>query len=510
MESCFWRVLLVVGAAAAATTVLPPAKEPLSYEDAAALAVDLYNQKAGEDFTYRLLNAAPQPNWDASSESAQELNFTIQETECLAEEERPVEECSFRDGGVVKECSSFYFLVENPPVAVVTCEAVEDEPEPKRVKRSWLKKKFKKIKKGVKKGFRKIFKGQGVMVGGTIRYLAGGGTVPATSPAPLPAFKTALSEAQQSALRGAHGVRQMGWLSGGSQLLAGTHNSPLRSHDNATQDLTRAPRIMRRFRSAFSRSQQAKQHSREISPEHGSRSRVTLASEALVRLLDPHQRALPGGGREKPHMHPQPKDVSPQGRGARGPRGALGYKEGSSAAESQGGTNVRIPWRERAQMEKKMESCKLFLLLIGVVAAAPTARTPVSYEQVVAAAVDTYNQEQNPEFAFRLLEAEPQPDWDASSETTQPIKFSIKETVCPTAEKKDVSQCEYKEDGLDRDCSGFYSTQQSPPLIIVQCEDVDQEMSRITRGRWRRFWRGTKRFVKRHGVSIALAGLRFG
>nr|XP_028606953.1 uncharacterized protein LOC114607696 [Podarcis muralis] len=390
MESSFWRVLLLVGAAAA-TTVLPPAKEPLSYEDAAALAVDLYNQKADEDFTYRLLKAAPQPNWDASSESAQELNFTIQETECLAEEERPVEECSFRDGGVVKECSGFYFLAENPPVAIVTCEAVEDEPEPKRVKRSWLKKKFKKIKKGVKKGFRKIFKGKGIMVGGT------------------------------------------------------TH-------------------INRHFL---------------------------------------------GGGREKPHMHPQPKDVSPQGRGVIGPWGALGYKKGSSATEAQGRYQSEDTLKSRARM-KKMERCKLFLLLIAVVAAAPTTRTPVSYEQVVAAAVDTYNQEQNPEFAFRLLEAEPQPDWDASGETTQPIKFSIKETVCPTSENKNVSQCEYKEDGLDKDCSGFYSTQQSPPLIIVQCEDVDQELSRITRGRWRRFWRGTKRFVKRHGVRIALAALRFG
>ncbi|XP_053215354.1 uncharacterized protein LOC128398372 [Podarcis raffonei] len=373
MENSFWRVLLLVGAAAA-TTVLPPAKEPLSYEDAAALAVDLYNQKADEDFTYRLLKAAPQPNWDASSESPQELNFTIQETECLAEEERPMKECSFRDGGVVKECSGFYFLAENPPVAIVTCEAVEDEPEPKRVKRSWLKKKFKKIKKGVKKGFRKIFKGKGIMVGGTVRSVR---------PSPV-----RLAEADGS----------------------------------------------------FDSSKQ-------------------VGAQPL-----------------------KPKEVPKQG-----------YFE-----------------ETEKKMEKKMERCKLFLLLITVVAAAPTTRTPVSYEQVVAAAVDTYNQEQNPEFAFRLLEAEPQPDWDASGETTQPIKFSIKETICPTSEKKNVSQCEYKEDGLDKDCSGFYSTQQSPPLIIVQCEDVDQELSRITRGRWRRFWRGAKRFVKRHGVRIALAALRFG
>ncbi|XP_061441679.1 cathelicidin-related peptide Oh-Cath-like [Rhineura floridana] len=325
MESCFWTVLLVAGAVAT-TATLPPLQNLLSYEEALVHAVNLYNQKAGENVTFQLLEAAPKPDWDANSGSAQELNFTIKEMECLAEEEHPAEECNFRDDGLVKECSGFYFMDENPPVAFITCEGAEDQPQPRRVKRSWLKKVLKKGKKSLSKFFKK----KGIMVGGTIRYL------------------------------------------------------------------------------------------------------------------------------------------------------------------------------------EKMESYKAVLLVIGVVTAAPSAPTPLSYEQVIASAVDTYNQEQKPEFAFRLLEAEPQEDWDASSETIQPLKFSIKETICRSTEKTDVSQCEYKQDGVDRDCSGFYSAQQTPPIIIVQCEDVDQELNRITRGRWRKFWRKTKSFVKKHGVSIALAAVRFG
>nr|XP_056713784.1 cathelicidin-2-like [Euleptes europaea] len=157
-----------------------------------------------------------------------------------------------------------------------------------------------------------------------------------------------------------------------------------------------------------------------------------------------------------------------------------------------------------------MQSCWALMLLVGVVAGAPTQPTLLSYEQVLASAVATYNQELGPENAFQLLEAEPQPDWDPSAKTIQSLKFSIKETVCRAEENPDVTQCEPKEDGVDRDCSGFFSAEQNPPLIIVQCEDVDQELSRITRGRWRRFWRKTKRFVKKHGVSIALGAARFG
>ncbi|XP_044281064.1 cathelicidin antimicrobial peptide [Varanus komodoensis] len=150
----------------------------------------------------------------------------------------------------------------------------------------------------------------------------------------------------------------------------------------------------------------------------------------------------------------------------------------------------------------------LMLLLLGMVGAAPSTAPPSSYDQVIAAAVDIYNQQQKPEYAFRLLEAEPQPDWNSSAQTNQVLRFSIKETVCRPSEKADLSQCDYKPDGVDRDCSGFYSPQQNPPTIMVQCEDVDQELDRVTRFRWRRFFRKAKRFLKRHGVSIAIGTVR--
>ncbi|XP_060103973.1 cathelicidin-2-like [Heteronotia binoei] len=156
-----------------------------------------------------------------------------------------------------------------------------------------------------------------------------------------------------------------------------------------------------------------------------------------------------------------------------------------------------------------MQNCWApMLVLVGVVVADPTTPTLLSYEQVLASAIDNYNQELGSENAFRLLEAEPQPDWDPSTQTIQPLKFSIKETVCRADENRDVTQCEEKENGVDRDCSGFYSAQENQPVIMVQCEDADQELDRITRGRRRRWWRKTKRFFKKHGVSIGLAALR--
>ncbi|XP_034619727.1 cathelicidin-related peptide Oh-Cath-like [Trachemys scripta elegans] len=126
-----------------------------------------------------------------------------------------------------------------------------------------------------------------------------------------------------------------------------------------------------------------------------------------------------------------------------------------------------------------METCLKDLLLVGVVTAAPApSSAPLpTHEDAVLAAVQVYNQEPGTTLAYRLLEAEPQPDWDVSSKTIQPVKFTVQETVCLVSGKRDISQCEFKEDGLVKDCSGFFSTEQDPPSVIIKCEEASEEVS---------------------------------
>ncbi|XP_030410036.1 uncharacterized protein LOC115647274 [Gopherus evgoodei] len=124
-----------------------------------------------------------------------------------------------------------------------------------------------------------------------------------------------------------------------------------------------------------------------------------------------------------------------------------------------------------------METSLKVLLLVGVVTAASTPPSfPLpSHEDAVLAAVQIYNQEPGTTLAYRLLEAEPQPDWDVSSKTIQSLTFTVKETVCLVSEKRDPNQCEFKEDGLVKDCSGFFSTEQDPPSIIIKCEEASEK-----------------------------------
>ncbi|XP_075779110.1 uncharacterized protein LOC102462847 [Pelodiscus sinensis] len=159
----------------------------------------------------------------------------------------------------------------------------------------------------------------------------------------------------------------------------------------------------------------------------------------------------------------------------------------------------------------RMETCLKILLLVGVVTAAPTppASSLPSHEDAILSAVQVYNQEPGVTLAYRLLEAEPQPDWDVTSKTVQPLKFTIKETVCLISEKRDSSQCEFKEDGLIKDCSGFFSTEQDPPSAMIKCEDASEEPNLVTRSRWRRFTRRAGGFIRKNRWNIISTALKW-
>ncbi|XP_074842447.1 uncharacterized protein LOC142008961 [Carettochelys insculpta] len=159
----------------------------------------------------------------------------------------------------------------------------------------------------------------------------------------------------------------------------------------------------------------------------------------------------------------------------------------------------------------RMQTYLQALLIVGLVTAAPTpSSVPLpSHEDALLAAVQVYNQDPGLTLRYRLLEAEPQPDWDMTSRTVQPLKFSIKETVCLVSDKRDINQCEYKEDGLIKDCSGFFSTEQDPPSAIIKCEEAsEEEPELVTRGRWSRFRRKVGGFIRKHRWQIVSAGLR--
>ncbi|XP_006037273.1 cathelicidin-2 [Alligator sinensis] len=155
MQTC-WVILLLPLLGAASTELPTPGTDPPqltpTYAQALATAVDVYNQGPGVDFAFRLLEAESRDDWDASTDPLRQLEFTLKETECPVGEDQPLDQCDFKDGGAVLDCTGTFSCSEASLMVLVTCQPAE--PLPDRVRRGL----FKKLRRKIKKGFKKIFK----------------------------------------------------------------------------------------------------------------------------------------------------------------------------------------------------------------------------------------------------------------------------------------------------------------------------------------------------------------
>ncbi|XP_054846948.1 uncharacterized protein LOC129337372 [Eublepharis macularius] len=316
-------ILLILSLAVAATALSPP-QEGLSYEEAISLAVDRYNQEPGLELAFRLQEAKPQPEWDPSGQSLQELEFTVQETTCPPAKQLNLDECDFKDDGVVKECFGTIFSEQGAPVLQLNCETAGQGHI--RVRRGGFRKFVKKVKKAFKKATRPLRRGH------------------------------------------------------------------------------------------------------------------------------------------CPRSHP-----------------------------------------------RKMESWILLLLGLAVAAVAlPPPQEELSYEEAVSSVVDLYNQEPGVELAFRLLEAKPQPEWDPSGQSLQELEFTVQETTCPPAKQLNLDECDFKDDGVVKECHGTIFTEQGAPVIQYLCETADQGHIRVRRGLGKivkkiknKIKKGIKKVLPGGGSSIA-------
>ncbi|XP_039382276.1 cathelicidin-3-like [Mauremys reevesii] len=131
MASC-WAVLLLLVTVAAAL----PVKTPQPYEKAIAQAIDFYNQGPTVKYAFRLLTSTPPPEVAQGTVlNILQLNFTIMETTCLASDKAAVEQCAFRENGLVRDCSGHVSTQETCPVVAITCDVAPAQPV--RVTRWW-------------------------------------------------------------------------------------------------------------------------------------------------------------------------------------------------------------------------------------------------------------------------------------------------------------------------------------------------------------------------------------
>ncbi|XP_023477059.1 protegrin-2 [Equus caballus] len=136
-------------------------------------------------------------------------------------------------------------------------------------------------------------------------------------------------------------------------------------------------------------------------------------------------------------------------------------------------------------METQRDSCSLgrwspLLLLLGLVIPLATTQT-LSYKEAVLRAVDGLNQRSSDENLYRLLELDPLPKGDEAPDTPKPVSFTVKETVCPRTTQQPLEQCDFKENGLVKQCVGTVILDPVKASVDIGCD----EPQRVKRLGWR-------------------------
>ncbi|XP_077349995.1 batroxicidin-like [Lithobates pipiens] len=118
---------------AASSMALPLLK--WSEDDVAIMALysaDYYNKVSGEDVLYGLLENSTEYITVEKSRFHQ-LSFPIQETVCQKSDNAPTDDCAFKEGGVVKSCTS-YFEEDDRDIVVVTCQSQDGHQEVREIR----------------------------------------------------------------------------------------------------------------------------------------------------------------------------------------------------------------------------------------------------------------------------------------------------------------------------------------------------------------------------------------
>ncbi|NXI38272.1 CTHL2 protein, partial [Galbula dea] len=144
------------------------------------------------------------------------------------------------------------------------------------------------------------------------------------------------------------------------------------------------------------------------------------------------------------------------------------------------------------------------LMVLGVLGGsrALPAPIPLAYSQALTQAVESYNQSPEVHNIFRLLSADPDPAPGVDLSSLRSLNFSMMETECTRSAGMSSDDCDFKENGIIKECSGAVQFLQGSPEIDLSCTDASSKPELIQRGRFGRFLGRIRRFRPRIKFNV--------
>ncbi|XP_057562149.1 antibacterial protein PR-39-like [Hippopotamus amphibius kiboko] len=106
--------------------VVPSASaQTLSYREAVLRAVDRLNERSSEANLYRLLELDLPPKADEDPETPKPASFMVKETVCPKTTQLPLEQCDFKEKGLVKQCVGTVILDQSKDQFDINCNELQ-------------------------------------------------------------------------------------------------------------------------------------------------------------------------------------------------------------------------------------------------------------------------------------------------------------------------------------------------------------------------------------------------
>ncbi|XP_055457499.1 neutrophilic granule protein-like [Psammomys obesus] len=111
---------------------------------------------------------------------------------------------------------------------------------------------------------------------------------------------------------------------------------------------------------------------------------------------------------------------------------------------------------------------KVLVLVVALAMLACEARRLLRYEDIVDLALKAYNKGQLGKPLFRLLNATPPSSQNPTASI--PLEFRIKETVCTSTPERQPKNCDFLEDGEERNCTGEFFRKLKSTSLTLSCD----------------------------------------
>ncbi|XP_054991140.1 cathelicidin-1-like [Sorex araneus] len=146
-----WSLLLLL-----LGLVIPPASaQAFSYEEAILQAVDAVNEQSSDTNLYRFLELDEEPTGNKDPNTPQRISFLVKETVCPKTAQTPLQQCDFKEKGLVQRCEGTFILAQVDGSFNINCDKLQ-EAHLFRGLGGLIKKGVQKIGKGIGKIARKL------------------------------------------------------------------------------------------------------------------------------------------------------------------------------------------------------------------------------------------------------------------------------------------------------------------------------------------------------------------